>query len=451
MKSTTTTKFFDVLAAAFGAVVFRGAPLLLASLMLWTAVPCPALAQDAEEASWWKGNLHTHSLWSDGDDFPEVIAQWYKEQGYHFLSFSDHNVLAEGERWIAPAADPHAERSGGEDVFEAYREQFGAGWVEHRRVNDTLEVRLKPLNEFRHLFEEPGRFLLFNSEEITDEKVVHVNATNLVDFIPPQGGEDVADVIQNNVDAVLEQREETGQPMFPHLNHPNFHYAVSVEDLAAVEDLQFFEVYNGHRGVNNYGDEDHLDLDRMWDIALTKRLTESDLGVLYGLAVDDAHNYAHSHAHTAGPGRGWIMVRAAYLTPEHIIAAMEAGDFYATTGVALRDVRFEDDVLTIEIEPESGVDYTTQFIGTRRESTSPSEAARESAAGGQGGASGAARSYSDDIGEVFAEEEGATVSYRMNGDELYVRAKIVSSKAHPNPFEEGDTESAWVQPVQPGE
>jgi hypothetical protein len=22
----------------------------------------------AAEARWWKGNLHTHSLWSDGDD-----------------------------------------------------------------------------------------------------------------------------------------------------------------------------------------------------------------------------------------------------------------------------------------------------------------------------------------------------------------------------------------------
>src|SRR3954451_9973397 len=49
---------------------------------------------------WYKGNLHTHSLWSDGDDFPEMIADWYKRQGYHFLALSDHNVLSEGERWL---------------------------------------------------------------------------------------------------------------------------------------------------------------------------------------------------------------------------------------------------------------------------------------------------------------------------------------------------------------
>ena len=49
---------------------------------------------------YWKGNLHTHSYWSDGDDFPEMIADWYKRHAYDFLALSDHNVLSEGERWI---------------------------------------------------------------------------------------------------------------------------------------------------------------------------------------------------------------------------------------------------------------------------------------------------------------------------------------------------------------
>ena len=28
---------------------------------------------DVNEQQWQKGNLHTHSFWSDGDDFPEMI------------------------------------------------------------------------------------------------------------------------------------------------------------------------------------------------------------------------------------------------------------------------------------------------------------------------------------------------------------------------------------------
>src|SRR5436189_226429 len=62
----------------------------------------PALlpAMQRAEPAWWKGNLHTHSFWSDGDDFPEMIADWYKAHGYHFLALSDHNVLSEGQRWL---------------------------------------------------------------------------------------------------------------------------------------------------------------------------------------------------------------------------------------------------------------------------------------------------------------------------------------------------------------
>ena len=48
-------------------------------LLLLTAVAFafggwPNLAA-AEQLHWYRGNLHTHSLWSDGNDYPEVIAR----------------------------------------------------------------------------------------------------------------------------------------------------------------------------------------------------------------------------------------------------------------------------------------------------------------------------------------------------------------------------------------
>ena len=64
-----------------------------------------ARAQDGDRAAthWFKGNLHTHSLWSDGNDFPEMIAAWYRDNGYQFLALSDHNVLSRGEKWLSIA------------------------------------------------------------------------------------------------------------------------------------------------------------------------------------------------------------------------------------------------------------------------------------------------------------------------------------------------------------
>jgi len=52
----------------------------------------------------WKGNLHTHTLWSDGDDYPEMVADWYKQHGYAFLALTDHNVLSDAERWVDESA-----------------------------------------------------------------------------------------------------------------------------------------------------------------------------------------------------------------------------------------------------------------------------------------------------------------------------------------------------------
>ena len=54
-------------------------------------------------------------------------------------------------------------------------------------------------------------------------------------------------------------------------------------------------------------------------------------------------------------------------------------------------------------------------------------------------------------GEVLQEREGTSSSYRFAGDELYVRARVVSSKMqeHPAAGEEAP-EYAWTQPVIPG-
>jgi hypothetical protein len=246
---------------------------------------------------------------------------------------------------------------------------------------------------------------------------------------------------------VVEQRERTGQAMFAHINHPNFRWAITAEELAQVEKTQFFEVYNGHPGVFNDGEDFRVGLERFWDIILTQRLDQLDLGIVYGLAVDDAHEYHPTDPATVSiPGRGWVMVRAPFLTPEHIVAAMERGDFYSSTGVTLRDVRSDNRSLEVEIEPEEGVTYVTQFIGTRKGYDPTSEPVVDA----EGKEIRTTRRYSDDIGEVFAEVEGPRARYEFAGDEIYVRAKVISSKPKEKPYQPTEKfEVAWVQPVQP--
>ncbi len=390
-------------------------------------------------AAWWKGNLHTHSFWSDGDDYPEMVIDWYKEHGYHFIQLSDHNTLTQGEKWIEVA------RRGGHIVYDAYDARFGTDWIAAETDSMGLRVRLKTLAEYRPQFEEPGRFLVLQGEEISDahdSKPVHLNATNVLERIAPQQGSSVGEVIERNVEAVRAQRTRLVQPMIVHLNHPNFGWAVTAEDLIAAESVRFFEVYNGHPAVNNDGDETRPSTERLWDVVLAERLSHG-APVVFGVAVDDAHNYHEFGPHRANPGRGWIMVRAAVLTPEALVSAMENGDFYSTTGVVLDDVAAENGRYVLRIRTEPGITYTTRFVGTRRGYSVSIPIPNPSVSLVTG------ERFGNEIGVVLSEVAGAEPSYQMDGSELYVRAKVVSTKLKANPSRPSEFEAAWTQPVVP--
>lgn len=389
------------------------------------------------ETRWYRGNLHTHSLWSDGDDYPEMIAAWYREHGYDFVAMTDHDVIQSEERWTTvPASGPANE------AYRKYRERFGTSWVEERRLGDTVQVRLRRLEEYRGRVEEPGTFLLVRGEEITQYvggKGAHVNAFGIAEVIPPQTGETVPAIVRKNLELVAAQRKTVGSPMIAQLNHPNFLWSVTAEELAALSEVRFFEVYNGHPLVYNEGDRLHAGTERIWDIALTRRLTAGG-PVVYGNATDDAHDYHAFGQEHRNPGRGWVMVRSAQLTASALLDAMERGDFYSSTGVTLADVRRDRGGITIAIRPEAGVTYTTQFIGTRRGYDTSSTPVTDSAG------RALTRRYSEEVGDILAEKTGATAAYAPAGDELYVRARIVSSRRKVNPSGPGELEMAWTQP-----
>ena len=76
--------------------------ILLASLFFLAALTAgltqtrPAADVRPESKSrWYKGNLHTHTVNSDGDSTPHEVASWYREHGYQFLVLSDHNHLTD--------------------------------------------------------------------------------------------------------------------------------------------------------------------------------------------------------------------------------------------------------------------------------------------------------------------------------------------------------------------
>ena len=401
----------------------RQAFLALAALAVLFCAQC-ASAPRPESARWWRGNLHTHSLWTDGTDFPEMIADWYVRHGYNFLAITEHDMLQEGERVVdMTQPDPGwpPRNASARAAFPGYLERFGPNWVQYDERDGKRLVRLRPLSEYRHLFERPDSFLFIMAEEITDRQGAHVNAFNLEVAIQPRGGSTTAERTRRNLAAVHDQREGSGRMISAVINHPNYVWSLNADAIANLEHSLLFEVYNGHLLTNNAGDSTHLSTDAMWDEILAQR-HRAGRGPVYGVATDDAHDYRSFSDTISMPGRGWVMVRTRALRTEELLRALEAGDFYASTGVMLDDVRHDDRGIRLRIKAQDGVNYRTRFIGTR---------------------------VNGPTGEVLKEVTGTEANYTFTGDERYVRAVIISDKRKLDVIsgKELGFEQAWIQPV----
>jgi hypothetical protein len=157
----------------------------------------------------------------------------------------------------------------------------------------------------------------------------------------------------------------------------------------------------------------------MWDHINIEYL-QNNKPMIFGIATDDAHHYHVQGRKWANAGRGWVMVQADSLNPKSLITAMESGEFYASTGVELKDLTLDNNTLSVEVNQETGVTYKIAFIGCKKGKTVPEE---------------------------FMSTVGNKASFDLTNDLLFVRCKITSSKLHGNPIEDLLYETAWTQPV----
>ena len=372
--------------------------------------------KDGTEQQWKKGNLHTHSFWSDGDDFPEMIIDWYKTNNYQFIALSDHNTIADNIYWYKLKQSDVENKT-----LDKYKKRFG-DWVESKNDSTGTYVRLKTFNEYKNKLDDLNSFLIIKSEEVTssfENKPVHINVTNIQEKIDPFKGNSVYEVMQKTIDAVNAQRKKLNIPMFAHINHPNFGYGINVEDLKKLNGERFFEVYNGHPAVHNEGDDLHIDLETMWDI-INISYYDNNKPLLLGIATDDSHNYHKKSTSLSNTGRGWVMVNSNKIETLSLIESMESGNFYSSSGVELKKVKHNKEKLVVEIEPNKGVNYEIVFIGYRKD---------------------------DSQVQVLKRVKGNSADYIFKENDLFVRAKISSDEIKVNPYVEGETTQAWTQPV----
>ena len=250
---------------------------------------------------YFKANLHTHSTITDGKLAPEELKELYKKQGYQILCISDHNVV-----------------------------------VDHSRLTDESFLLLTGA-EFG--VSEPGQDALY-------KKSYHINC--------------ISKFPDNNWQPLLPRKpREATLPYLEKVECPDIPRSHSVESLNEIiqkcNEHGYLVIYN-HPVWSLHNYNDYAPLEGLWGMEICNynclysgRDTYSTIPYrdfleqnkrLVPIGSDDMHTIKSF----AG---AWIMVGAEKLTYESVIAALEKGDLYASTGPEIYDITLDGSTLKI--------------------------------------------------------------------------------------------------------
>ena len=249
----------------------------------------------------YRGNLHTHSTRSDGVLDPQEVCQRYHAEGYDFISLTDHFV----GRFDYPITDTSNYRN------EGFTTVLGAEMHTGAMANGLIW---------------------------------HLLAIGLpADFTPPDAPDFIAREGSETGACIAQRARDAGA--FVAIAHP--HWSRMTEaDARSISAAHAVEIYNHGCAVDNDRGESLMVLDRLLDQGNRLNL----------IAADDAHFNTPDHF------GGWVMVKATENSPEALLAALKAGEFYASLGPQIQDIRIGEDY--VEVDCSACVTIIVQGRGT---------------------------------------------------------------------------------------
>ena len=241
--------------------------------------------------SLYRGNLHGHSTHSDGVLSAQAVVQTYADLGYDFTCLSDH-------LWID--------------------DKFAATSVCDGRALDRKDFITLPSAEL-HCY----------GKTYDQDGVWHIVANGLpLDFACPDAKETAPDLIA--------RAQAAGA--YVSLAHPEW-YTMTTDEAMQVAAADAVEIYNHSCVVSSA---------RGSGIAIADYLLNEGKKISF-TATDD------SHFELPDWGGGWVMVAAAELSQNAVLAALKAGHHYASTGAYFTDLQIEGAILTVSSSPVENV------------------------------------------------------------------------------------------------
>lgn len=251
---------------------------------------------------WYKGNLHTHTILSDGILAPPQVVELYKSMDYDFLAITDHRVygihegLGSSDFLLLPGVEL--------DVGAPRGEAF---------CHHIVGLGLPGKNKFEH-----GHRFNYPADTTVHEIVKLLRDGGNICFY--------------------------AHPAWSHARH---------ESLDTIEGIFGLEIYNHGCAVAcvcGYSDT-------WYDRLLWQKKK------LFCLATDDSHQGSldKKNGSESAPdfGGGYIMVKAEDLTVESIHKSIADGYFYASQGPEIVDFRVEGKNIIINSSPCRTVGFQT--------------------------------------------------------------------------------------------
>ena len=272
----------------------------------------------------YKANLHTHTTLSDGKCTPEQIKAMYLAEWYSIVAYTDHDILLDhadlcDERFLA--------LNGYEiEVMEsAHKRPFG----------DLLTCHICLIAK------DPKNLVQIGYHK---DKYIWGNALAQRDKLRFDRDDYERVYSHEGISDIFRLGREGG--FFVTYNHPSWSME-SYPQYSGYTGMDAMEIFNTgayEGGWPEYNDRVYDDLLRQG-----KRIS--------CIAADDTHNGVWDAF------GGWVMLHAEKLDYARVIAALERGDFYASTGPEIYKIEVEDNVVHVETSQAHAIRIMT---GARR-------------------------------------------------------------------------------------
>ncbi len=295
-----------------------------------------------EEGLWYRGNLHSHTVNSDGKLTPEQSAEYYREHGYAFMCFSEHDYYTDNRETLDR-----------EDFIVLPGLEASTYLVDSSALKEMVDEETLKKGYMDTTFQQIGDWRR-NGVKMKVKKVHHIHGILGNQMMQQNAGEHVFSGNEiypvrvyfdtwNGVEAAQKLSDQLkARGCFTTYNHPIWS-RVDVEDVRDIKGIWGIECYN-YDTVNECAEgEDTV----FWDMMLRNG------NFIMGFASDDNHN-GGTFPDSCG---GYVMVKAEHLDHESIVNGLLSGNYYASNGAVIEQWGVKNNEIYVECEAAERVNF----------------------------------------------------------------------------------------------